>query len=282
MKVRRPAFAGTFYPGDEKELVRLIEGCFTHRLGPGKLPEAEPGSGEDLVALISPHAGYVYSGPVAAHGYLHLSRRKRPETVIVVGPNHTGVGTDVSLYPEGKWATPLGQIDVDIALVRSLARRADIFSVDDFSHANEHSIEVQLPFLQYVLKNFRLVPICMLEQGKEASKKAGEALGEEMAGRNAILVASSDLTHYESADSAKRKDELVLSKALSLDVDGLYSALASSDSTACGYGPIAVAITAAKRLGAKRGRLLKYASSGDVTGDRRSVVGYSSAVFERE
>jgi hypothetical protein len=282
LKVRRPAVAGTFYPVDGKELVRLIESCFTHELGPGKLPSAEPGMEEKLVALLSPHAGYIYSGPVAAHGYHLLSKRKRPETVIVIGPNHTGFGTDVSLYPEGRWATPLGHIDIDSTLTYSLARRTDIFSVDDFSHLNEHSIEVQLPFLQYVLKSFKLVPICMLDQSKEISTKVGEALAEEMIGRDAVLIASSDLTHYESADSARRKDELVLSKALSLEVGELYSTLASTGSTACGYGPIAVAMTVAKKLGVKRGRLLKYASSGDITGDKRSVVGYSSVALERE
>ncbi|MGQ9514388.1 MAG: AmmeMemoRadiSam system protein B [Thermoproteota archaeon] len=282
MKIRGPVVAGSFYPGNERELVKLIESCFTHRLGPGELPGAEPRVGEGLISLISPHAGFIYSGPVAAHGYLLLSKRKRPDTVIVVGPNHTGVGTDVSLYPEGRWVTPLGQIEIDSDLTYALARKSSIFSVDDFSHTNEHSIEVQLPFLQYTLKSFKIVPICMLDQSKETSVRVGEALGDAMLGRSAILVASSDLTHYEPAETAKRKDELVISKALSLDVDGLYSTLASINSTACGYGPIAVAITVAKKLGVKRGRLLKYASSGDVIGDRRSVVGYSSLALERE
>jgi AmmeMemoRadiSam system protein B len=282
LKIRRPAVAGSFYPSDERELVKLIESCFTHRLGPGELPRAELGVGENLISLISPHAGFIYSGPVAAHGYLLLSKRRRPDTVIVVGPNHTGVGTDVSLYPEGRWVTPLGQIDIDSDLTYALARKSSIFSIDDFSHIEEHSIEVQLPFLQYTLKSFKLVSICMLDQSKETSIKVGEALGDEMLGRRSVLVASSDLTHYEPAETAKRKDELVISKALSLDVDGLYSTLASNNSTACGFGPIAVAITVAKKLGAKRGRLLKYASSGDIIGDRRAVVGYSSIALERE
>lgn len=281
MKNRRPAVAGTFYPADRNDLIRLIESCFTHALGPGKLP----GSGdakEGLVALISPHAGYVYSGPVASHGFLLLSGEKKPDTVIVVGPNHSGVGTDVSLYPEGRWLTPLGSIDIDGELTYSLVRRSDVFSVDDFSHASEHSIEVQLPFLQYVLKDFKLVPICMLDQSKETSKKVGDAVAETVIGKRVLLVASSDLTHYEPADAARKKDEQVLSGAMALDVDRLYSTLASIGSTACGYGPMTVAMRVAQKLGAKGGRLLKYANSGDIMGDNRAVVGYASAAFEKE
>jgi hypothetical protein len=281
LKNRRPAVAGTFYPADRNDLIRLIESCFTHALGPGKLP----GSGdakEGLVALISPHAGYVYSGPVASHGFLLLSGANKPDTVIIVGPNHSGVGTDVSLYPEGRWLTPLGPIDIDSELTYSLVRRSDVFSVDDFSHASEHSIEVQLPFLQYVLKDFKLVPICMLDQSKETSKKVGDAVAEAVVGKRALLVASSDLTHYEPADAVRKKDEQVLSEVMTLDVDRLYSTLASTGSTACGYGPMTVAMRVAQKLGAKGGRLLKYANSGDIMGDNRAVVGYASAAFEKE
>jgi AmmeMemoRadiSam system protein B len=281
LRTRRPCVAGTFYPSDQRELLKLIENCFTHELGPGKLPQKGGGLEEGLPALLSPHAGYIYSGPVASHGYLLLSGRKRPHTVVVVGPNHTGLGSDVSLYPEGKWLTPLGAIDIDVEFTYSLVRRSERFTIDDYSHANEHSIEVQLPFLQYVLEGFKLVPICMLDQSKATSLEVGDALAEAMAGGDALLIVSSDMTHYEPAEEAKKKDEKVLSAIMALDVGGLYSTIASTGSTACGCGPMAIAIRVAQRLGTKRATLLKYANSGDIMGDERSVVGYASVAFER-
>jgi len=281
LRTRKPCVAGTFYPSDKRDLLKLIGDCFTNELGPGRLPRKEGGLEEGLIALLSPHAGYIYSGPVASHGFLLLSERKRPRTVVVVGPNHTGVGTDVSLYPEGKWLTPLGAIDIDNELTYSLVRRSARFSIDDFSHASEHSIEVQLPFLQYVLGEFKLVPICMLDQSQETSLEVGDAIAEAIVGRETLLVASSDLTHYEPAEEARKKDEQVISAVLALDVGGLYSTIASTGSTACGYGPMAIAMRVAQRLGAEKGTLLKYANSGDIMGDNRAVVGYSSVTFEK-
>jgi len=281
LRTRGPAVAGSFYPADQKELLALIENCFTHELGPGRLPVKGTSQAGGLIALLSPHAGYVYSGPVASHGFLLLSERQRPRTVIVIGPNHTGVGMDVSLYPEGKWLTPLGAIEIDNELTYSLVRRSPLFTIDESSHTNEHSIEVQLPFLQYVLGSFKLVPICMLDQSKEMSSEVGDVLAEAMMGRDALLVASSDLTHYESAESARKKDEKVLSAVTALDVGRLYSTIASTDSTACGYGPMAIAMVVSQKLGSKDGTLLKYANSGDIMGDNRAVVGYSSVSFEK-
>jgi len=282
LRTRGPVVAGSFYPADQKELSRLIESCFTHELGPGRLPTPKGTSQVGgLIALLSPHAGYVYSGPVASHGFLLLSERQRPRTVIVVGPNHTGVGMDVSLYPEGRWLTPFGAIEIDNELTYSLVRRSALFTIDESSHTNEHSIEVQLPFLQYVLESFKLVPICMLDQSKETSSEVGDVLAEAMVGRDALLVASSDLTHYEPAESARKKDEQVLSAAMALDVGRLYSTIASTGSTACGYGPMAVAMIVSQKLGSKKGTLLKYANSGDIMGDNKAVVGYSAVSFEK-
>jgi len=189
---------------------------------------------------------------------------------------------DISLYPEGRWLTPFGAIEIDSELTYSLVRRSSLFTIDESSHANEHSVEVQLPFLQYVLEGFKFVPICMLDQSKETSLEVGGILAEVMAGKDALLVASSDLTHYEPAESARKKDGEVLSAATALDIGRLYSALASTGSTACGYGPMAVAMMVAQKLGSKKGVLLKYANSGDIVGDNRAVVGYSAVSFEKE
>lgn len=276
---RPPVVAGSFYPGGRENLLKEIERCFKHPLGPGSLPSEEKKTESRVVALISPHAGYVYSGPVASHGYLLLSRAPKPSTVVVVGPNHQGIGTEVSIYPEGTWVTPLGGVEVDRDASYSLAQTSDVFSLDEASHRHEHSIEVQLPFLQYVLGSFRLVAVSMLDQSKNTSMKVGKALAGLARRSSVTVVASSDLTHYEPASTASEKDQELLSRITSLDVDELYTVLSGRRITACGFGPMACSMVVAKEMGAAEGRLLKYASSGDVTGDRGAVVGYASVGF---
>ncbi len=281
MSRRSPAVAGAFYPSSKTSLKKQIEECFLHRIGPGRLPSGKQSERKHPLALISPHAGYIYSGPVAAHGYLELDNRMRPRTVIVVGPNHYGIGTDVSIYPEGVWVTPLGEVKIDHNLAKQLAELSSIFSLDEISHIREHSIEVQLPFLQYVLGEFTLVPICMLDQNIESSIEVGKALAEILRERRDILlVASTDFTHYEPHEIAVKKDSIALEKIGKLDVETLYRVLYEMDISMCGYGPVSAILEAARRLHATEARLLKYATSGDVTGDLSSVVGYASLKIE--
>ncbi|MCS7095343.1 MAG: AmmeMemoRadiSam system protein B [Thaumarchaeota archaeon] len=280
---RRPAVASFFYSGTKQSLLEEIRRCFLSPHGPGELPERPMTSGEPVPVLISPHAGYMYSGPVAAHGYLELSKKKRPKTVVVVGPNHYGIGTDVSLYPGGYWSTPLGDIEIDRELVGRLASSSDIFSLDELSHKEEHSIEVQVPFVQFVFgENIKFVPICMLDQSREAALEVGRALAaviespEEFA-----VIASSDFTHYEPHEEATRRDMAVISRILELDVDGFYSTMKTEYATLCGYGPIAAIIHYSRLKSYTKSKLLKYATSGDTGGDRSSVVGYASISFSR-
>jgi len=230
--------------------------------------------------LISPHAGYMYSGPVAGHGYLLLSRAPKPSTVVVIGPNHQGIGSEVSIYPEGVWVTPLGEVEVDRDAAYQLAKASDIFSLDEASHKHEHSIEVQLPFLQYVLGGFKLVAVSMLDQSKKTSLEVAKAVADLARQKSVTVISSSDLTHYEPASTASQKDKELLSKVTSLDVDQLYTTISKRGITACGYGPIACSMVVAKEMGATEGKLLKYASSGDITGDRSTVVGYASVCFQ--
>ncbi|MCD6341958.1 MAG: AmmeMemoRadiSam system protein B [Thaumarchaeota archaeon] len=280
MSRRMPAVAGMFYPSSPESLKAEIEHSFLHRIGPGRLPR-KPGGDRNPPSLISPHAGYVYSGPVAAHGYLQLENRIKPETVVILGPNHYGVGSPVSIYPSGEWVTPLGSVKVDEKLALKLAEISDVFTLDEFSHSREHSIEVQVPFLQYVLGEFKVLPICILDQSLETCIEVGGALAEALKNyRSFLLVASTDLTHYEPDEIAKQKDEMALQRIVELDVEGLYEVIRRHEISMCGYGPVAAVLEASKRLGASESEVLRHATSGDITGDRGAVVGYASIKIE--
>lgn len=270
-----------FYPSSEEMLREEIKRAFLHELGPGKLPKQVKGD-QRPPALIAPHAGYMYSGPIAAHAYAQLDGR-RVETAVVMGPNHYGVGTPVSIFPEGAWLTPLGEVEVDRDLVMELARASDVFSLDEFSHEREHSIEVQLPLLQYVLGEVKLVPICFLDQSLGTCIKVGEALSEVLKARDdVVLIASSDMTHYEPHEQAKKKDMRALEEVRKLSTEGLYDVISKNDVSMCGYGPVAALIHACREAGAREAEVLKYATSGDITGDYGSVVGYAAVKVELE
>lgn len=227
-----------------------------------------------------PHAGYVYSGPVAAHSFLHISSLKRPEIAIVIAPNHYGIGSGVSAYKSGEWETPVGRMKVDEKAVAELAAATGIVDFDPVSHKMEHSLEVQLPFLQEIYgDSLPLLPVCISFQDPETTKLLAEGVAKVAGSRRAIIVASSDLTHYEPADEARAKDLKLLEEVEKLDTRAFYSTLERLQVTACGYGAIATAMGASKILGFHRGETLKYANSGDTTGDLIQVVGYGSVRF---
>ncbi|MDG6913848.1 MAG: AmmeMemoRadiSam system protein B [Nitrososphaerota archaeon] len=279
MQVRKPAVSGQFYPSDPAELSRLIDECYVHRLGPGRLPPAPP-TEADIVAVVSPHAGYIYSGPVAAHSYYHVSSLRRPDLAVVVAPNHYGVGSGVATFDEGGWDTPLGRMPVDGHAAAELVELAGIVSVDPGAHRLEHSLEVQLPFLQRIYGDtLPLLPISLLFQDIGTAETIASALTKLLKGKRAVLVASSDLTHYEAQAAAKEKDMALLREVLKMDVDGFYSTLEGLNVTACGYGAIATVMLTAKAMGLTRTELLKYATSGDTSGDNVQVVGYGALRF---
>jgi AmmeMemoRadiSam system protein B len=286
MTVRKPAVAGTFYPAGEAQLREAIEGSYSHRLGPGSLPPREkPGADVEMKACLCPHAGYAYSGPIAAHSYLDVSELKSPELVVIVGPNHYGVGTGVATYGEGAWETPLGKVAVDQEASKSIARLTGFVDADPEAHRREHSIEVQLPFLQHLYGgSFKFLPISLAFQDKAVARDLGKGLAEllkEAAEVDAhpVLIASSDLTHYEPASQAKEKDTALLKHVQTLDVDAFYTTLHRREVTACGYGAIGTVMEACRLLGFEKGRLNAYATSGDITGDDDAVVGYPSVSF---
>jgi hypothetical protein len=206
----------------------------------------------------------------------------KPDVVVIFGPNHYGLGSALAIMREGAWRTPLGDVEIDAQTADEILRESRIIDVDDSAHAHEHSIEVQLPFLQYLYGSaFRFVPICFLMQDLESSREVGRAVAKALSGKNALVVASTDMTHYEPQERAERKDKMAINAILKLDEEQFHSTIESQYISACGYGPVIVAMTAAKALGAERAQLLCYKTSGDVTGDFSSVVGYASISFKK-
>jgi len=246
-------------------------------LGPGAFPDLAKARERRILGLVSPHAGYTYSGSVAAHGFFQLASEGKPEVVVVLGPSHRGIGAAVALSKEDKWQTPLGDIEIDGEVGEGIVSAARWARWDDLAHSWEHSIEVQIPFLQYVYETgFRVIPIAMLRQDLEISQDLGRAIATALEGKDGIIVASSDFTHYESQASASKKDHSALEAILNLDAKQLWDVVSRYDISMCGFGPVMAMLTACRQLGANKGRLLRYVTSGDITGDYSQVVGYAS------
>ncbi len=281
-KIRRPAVAGAFYEGNAEALKVQVENCFLHNFGSRKLPRVNNAGPREILGLLCPHAGYVYSGSVAANAFFELALDGKPDVVVILGPNHTGYGSALSVMNEGAWRTPFGDVEIDAEVANELVKETSILDVDEVAHRHEHSIEVQLPFLQYLYGDkFRFVPVCFLMQDLESAMEVGRALVEVLANRNAVVIASSDFTHYESQASVNRKDLAALKAVEALDAKQFYATIEAQNVSACGYAPIAALITYAKGLGAQKAELLSHKTSGDITGDTRSVVGYAAVSIKR-
>ena len=282
MKRRLPAQAGTFYPDTEGALRTQIQQSFLHPLGPRAIPTIPGTRNQKLLGLIVPHAGYKYSGPVAAHSYYCLASAGIFESVVILGPNHTGLGSGVSTMTEGEWSTPLGEVPIDTDLAREIVDNSDLVDVEEEAHRKEHSIEVQLPFLQFIYpRRFKFVPICMMLQDLQTSIEVGEAVAKAAEKHGATVLASSDWTHYEPQEEAESKDRQAIEVALRMDEKKFQEIIEDRFVSACGYGPVTAMIHATKLRGVKSGKLLSYQTSGDTTGDKSSVVGYVAASFEK-
>ena len=219
----------------------------------------------------------MFSGPVAAHGYYRAAQNGRPDAVVILGPNHTGIGSGISIVTKGQWRTPLGDVPVDEDLSRTIQAESNIIDIDESAHVFEHSVEVQLPFLQYVYGGgLTFVPICMRFQDLQTSVEVGSAIGKAAKGRNVLIVASTDLTHYASQKAAETNDHSVIDAVLRLSEVELQHIVESRNITMCGYGPVSAALVASRTLGAKAAKLLSYHTSGDITQDYSHVVGYCS------
>ena len=270
--VRKAAVAGSWYPGTAATLAAAVD----HHLGAADHSRADVSG--DLVALIAPHAGLMYSGPVAAHAY-RLLRRRTFDVAVLVGPSHF-VGFDgVSLYASGGFETPFGVTAIDQACARAIAAASGIVHERPAAHAREHSLEMQLPFLARLAPALPIVPLLMGYQTAETVAALGDALAVALRGRRALLIASTDLSHYHDAETASALDGVVIGCVGRFDADGLQAALRTTPEHACGGGPLVAVMRAARAAGARDATILNYGDSGDVSGDKSAVVGYLAAAL---
>jgi MEMO1 family protein len=276
--LRTPAVAGRFYPGRADELLREVRG----------LTSAGEGLRIAAVGCMVPHAGYMYCGGVAGAVY---SRVEIPERCVILGPNHTGKGHPLAVMASTTWQTPLGEVRADAELSTLLLRRFPALQEDSAAHRSEHAIEVQLPFLQALQSKLQIVPIAVGTSDFHVLRGLGEALADVIVdhydknrGENRrekiLIIASSDMNHYESDAVTRSKDHKALGRVLGMDARGLWEVVMNEDISMCGFGPTVVMLTAANLLAATSGTLIKYATSGEVSGDYRSVVGYAGVIVK--
>lgn len=274
--MRQPAVAGSFYPGTPLGLKQAVLEFLLEAKKRVKSREAYAG--------VCPHAGYVYSGFTAAHTFASISNLTKPNlTVVFFGPNHTGVGTPISISQDD-WLTPLGVAQCDKELSKEIQKNSKHIQFDESAHKGEHSIEVQLPFLQITNPSARFVAICMGDQSTDSAKDVADAVFKSLKssaakGKEIVVIASSDFTHYESADSAQKKDTPAISKITKLEADSFNDYVESNNLTICGHAPIAAAAMYAKKCGAKQAELIRYTNSGEASGDYDQVVAYASIGF---
>lgn len=266
--IRAPAVAGRFYPGNARHLREQVESFTT--------PPAETPVEAKIRALgcVVPHAGYMYSGHVAGAVY---GRLNLPQHYIILCPNHTGMGEPLAIMSAGAWHTPLGDAMIDTELAEKLKSSLPLLSEDQAAHRYEHALEVQLPFLQVLAPGFTFVPITVGTSNYDVLSALGTVIGNQIAKPEEpiLIIASSDMNHYESDSITRVKDHKAIDQLLALDPRGLYEVVHTGDISMCGYGPAVIMLTAARKLGATKAELVRYATSGDVSGDRDTVVGYA-------
>jgi AmmeMemoRadiSam system protein B len=265
--MRKPAVAFQFYPGDPTELEQSVSGFI------------EEQNREEVLALIAPHAGYVYSGKVAGSVY---SRVMIPDDVILLGPNHTGYGEAAAVMTSGNWEMPFGSVSINESLASILVQQSKLLTNNSLAHVQEHSLEVQLPFLHYINPNVKIVPITLMHLNYDHCVEIGLAIAKSLKKypSKVILAVSSDMNHYESQEITKGKDKAAIEKVLEINPEALYHEVKEKGISMCGMIPATIALVACKELGAKEARLIKYATSGDVSGDYNQVVGYAGIVIK--
>ena len=266
--VRKPAVAGSFYPGNAGVLRGEIE----------KMVDPNVAK-EKAIGVVSPHAGYIYSGSVVG---ATLSRIIIPDTCIVLGPNHRGMGEPYAIVTDDRWETPLGSVEIDSEMANFLLQESSFIEEDGLPHRYEHSIEVQIPFLQYLNPNVKIVPVALSHAEGKICKEIGISVATaiEKLKRDAVIIASSDMTHYESSDSARVKDMKAIDAILKLDGDDLLEQIRMHGISMCGYGPVVALLSAARNLGARKAELIRYQTSGDITGNYDEVVAYAGVIIK--
>lgn len=264
---RKPCVAGRFYPDDPALLKSAVEKFLVKS------------DKERAIAVIAPHAGYVYSGAVAGQVYSSVII---PDTVVLIGPNHTGLGERAAIMPNGSWETPLGSVKVDTELAGAVIESSGLFSADSAAHLMEHSLEVQLPFIHTLNKKASIVPVTVMQASADECAEMGASIAKAISesGKEVLIAVSSDMNHYETEARTREKDRLAIDEVLKLDPAGLLRVAAKKSISMCGVIPAAIALTAAKRLGAKSAKVVKYSTSGEVSGDFKQVVGYAGIIIQ--
>ena len=283
--LRKPAVAGSFYYSNPKDLEESIEYSFLCESGVGSIPKLNKSFNSNLKGIMVPHAGYIYSGPVASYSFSKLVENGFPDTFIILCPNHTGFGSGyVSVFDEGMWETPLGNVEVDSDLADIFIKNSKYADVDYQAHYREHSIEVELPFLQYFSDDFKILPICINVQNLQTSLDIADSIREsvEEISSSILLISSTDLSHFLSQDTTLIKDEMVLNDIANMNHEKLLDDVSKYNITMCGYGTVASNIIYSKECGVSKADILKHQTSGDVSGDYSSVVGYGAGVFKSD
>ena len=281
--LRQPAVAGAFYPDNPEKLVELIESSFLDDAGVGHIPKLNSFEDKDYpINVMVPHAGYQYSGAIASHGYCKIVENGFPEVFIIISPNHTGFGSEISVFNEGSWITPLGNVEVDAEFADAVIDASDFASADFTAHIREHSIEVQLPFLQYFSDDFKIVPITMGRQNFVTSSDLAKAIFEaaEKLDKSYCVIASTDLSHFNNQEKANKVDAFVLEDIEEMNEFKLFEEVVQYNITMCGYGPVMTTMSLSKKVNKNTSEILAYGTSGDVSGDFTSVVGYASGIFK--
>lgn len=284
MALRRAAVAGTWYPATAAALTRQVA-SYIQQSAPAQNPQPAPDADSipdagRVIALVAPHAGLVYSGPVAAHAYRLLTAAAF-DSIVIVGPSHYLGFDGASVWPSGAFETPLGNVNIDAELAERIRARCPLVTDDPAAHQREHSLEMQLPFLASLAPSTPIVPIVMGLQTRDTAFALGDAIAAAAHGRRVLVIASSDLSHFHDGRTAAVLDAEVVTRIDALDDDGLMTLLERRPDHACGGGPMVSVLRAARLMGATRSRVLRYADSGDVSGDKSSVVGYLAAAAWR-
>ncbi len=282
--LKQPAVSGMFYPAGEEALRESIENSFTSSFGVGEIPtlKCENYKGDYPFNVFVPHAGFIYSGPAASFAYDKIVREGFPDTFIILSPNHTGIGKEISVFNEGEWITPLGNVKVDEDFANAIINNADKASSDFTAHIQEHSIELQLPFLQYFSNNFKIVPITFGYQSFENTLEVAKAIvsASKEVESSYCVIASTDLSHFYTQEGANSADSLVLQDIEEMNSKKLFDDVISKDITMCGYGPVLTTIELSKLTGLNQSEVFTHYTSGDITGDLSRVVGYASGIFK--
>jgi len=290
--IRYPFVAGEFYPAGSDELLKTIKESFKSNFGPGKFPEK--GCRKKLNVVIVPHAGYIFSGPCAAHGYKALAESGKVETFVIIGTNHSGLGENVSVFNEGEWITPLGKVTIDEDFAAELLKDNKEISANFAAHEKEHSIEVQIPFLQVLFKNFKIVPILIKGDNlNESCKFLAKVIAEtsKKLKRKIKVIISSDFTHYgpyysyipfkaNAKEEVKNLDKIAIDYIIKNNPEKFVEHLIKFNATICGYAPILTGIYYNKILDGKTGTLLKYYTSADISNNSENFVGYASIILK--